>query len=752
MTAAAQLIISKPKALTEPAYLRTLMLASQIVFTHLVPQPLSMYLDVSNDSLPSTLRMLYLSGEVLPASLVQRLHQVHPRLRVFNRYGPAECTVDVTMFDCARSSAPIGPPLQNSTCYVHSTRQQEMPIGVTAELSLGGPKVSRGYIGRPELTAQQFSMASVGTGRMYKTGDRVCWLPSGSLDFMGRVDFQIKLNGQRIEPGEIESVIRSTPGVKNVVVTLSKYSSGRDQIIAHLILHSGNDGTAPVHHSCLTKLPAYMVPSSIVTWDHWPLSQSGKVDRKMLRLRTNGQCTENNVQCSRTSNGTESSLQRLVADKVNALVGTPLAAEDSLMVSGLNSLNAVRLHHMLQTELQIKFSSAAAFEHPTIAALTLFLSESGASVQLDSSGGIELQDQNDSAFLDRIADLTGKRWTIAELKTHLEQTVPENQPVKTHTNQLLVGVVGMACNLPGNIDSPDLLWRTLCDCITHITTEIPAGLSRVLPEDVTAGAFLEDVIRDGLVPPIVLGTAKQALNECAAHKTCRHLGIFSASHHDGDEMTVLLCDKLGFPRQSCSVLAHFNCTTTASHLALHEACANIRNGNCDGALIVASSLFETCWFSDATPIISASGKVSGMSTMADGIVFAEGCAAVVLQPVTDAADNPLALILGSAVTTNSPHVPPDFPDQDAEEEAILQALQACNVDRSQISFVEMVANGVKVGDFTEIAAVANALAPDQPSAKPLLLTGVRARLLSAQFRLFCNVVDLLLGDSLEFAL
>ena len=233
LSSQACLVIAKPASVLDPVYLQQRLHTANTTFTHIVPQPTAMYLHViQDDAFPATFRNLYLSGETLKPELVTTLKERHPYIRVYNRYGPAESTVDTHMFDCSlhtEGEVSIGSLLPDSCCHVRTENHKTVPVGVSAQLYLGGPKLSRGYLGRPDLTSRCFVHRRA-DHRLYTTGDRVRWLPDGNLEFNGRIDFQIKINGQRIEASEIEAVIKQVEGVADAIVMA--YNS---QLVAYMV-------------------------------------------------------------------------------------------------------------------------------------------------------------------------------------------------------------------------------------------------------------------------------------------------------------------------------------------------------------------------------------------------------------------------------------------------------------------------------------------------------------------------------------
>jgi len=225
-------------------------------------------------------------GEALPLDLAQRLSACCREL--WNVYGPTETTVWST---CARvepglSHVGIGTPLANTEVYVLDARRRPTPPGVPGELYIGGAGVARGYRGRPELTAERFvenPFSKRPQARMYRTGDRARFRSDGSLDYLGRLDNQVKVRGFRIELGEIESVLTAHAAVRQAVVGVSQAGGEDARLVAYVIFEPGQDLTVSETRRFLReRLPEYMVPGLVVTVDSFPLTPNGKVDRKSL--------------------------------------------------------------------------------------------------------------------------------------------------------------------------------------------------------------------------------------------------------------------------------------------------------------------------------------------------------------------------------------------------------------------------------------------------------------------------------------
>ena len=211
------------------------------------------------------------------------------RRRFHNWYGPTETTVCVTGTELSGAwdrPLPIGRPLGDCTAYVLGERLEPCPPGVPGELCIGGPQLALGYTGQPGQTAQRFIADPFGAqpgARLYRTGDRAAWQQDGNLAFLGRLDRQVKIHGQRVEMGEVEAVLRAHPGVRQAVVDAEPATAGHLRLAAYLV--PAGPGLAGVRDYCASRLPAYMVPARIVTVGSLPLTVAGKVDIGALRAQ-----------------------------------------------------------------------------------------------------------------------------------------------------------------------------------------------------------------------------------------------------------------------------------------------------------------------------------------------------------------------------------------------------------------------------------------------------------------------------------
>jgi syringomycin synthetase protein SyrE len=241
------------------------------------------------------LSRVIVAGEVCPPDLVTKSAQQYPQVELFNEYGPTEGTVWASVHRCinplSRQSVPIGRPIANTRVYILDTRGEPVPVGVMGELYIGGVGVTRGYLRRPELTAERFvpdPYIGQAGARMYKTGDIGKWLADGNLEFLGRNDDQVKIRGFRIELGEIAARLQEHPAVEEAAVIAREDAPGENRLVAYYrpaSLHAFPDPESllsDVRSFLRERLPEYMVPAAYVRLESLPLTPNGKLDRRAL--------------------------------------------------------------------------------------------------------------------------------------------------------------------------------------------------------------------------------------------------------------------------------------------------------------------------------------------------------------------------------------------------------------------------------------------------------------------------------------
>ncbi|KUJ38446.1 MULTISPECIES: non-ribosomal peptide synthetase [Streptomyces] len=316
------------------------------------------------------LRHLLVGGEAQsPRRVAQLLAGERPD-RFVNIYGPTETTTFATFQEIHSTDGvralPIGRPIRNTTAYVLDERRRPVPPGSPGELYIGGPGVARGYLGRPELTEERFLPApfsSVPGERVYRTGDRVRWLPDGTLDFLGRVDTQVKVRGYRIEPGEVEAVLEAHPAVAAALV-VARTDGEHKRLVGYVRPQPGAAlDTAELRTFAEARLPGYTVPSALVTLNEFPLTSNGKVDQRALPAPE--ERTEGRADHRAPADATEATLARVWSQVLG--VGRVGATDNFFELGGDSILSIQVVARARQAGLVI--SSRDIFSRQTLADL-----------------------------------------------------------------------------------------------------------------------------------------------------------------------------------------------------------------------------------------------------------------------------------------------------------------------------------------------------------------------------------------------
>jgi amino acid adenylation domain-containing protein len=313
------------------------------------------------------LRIAFVGGEAFSGELVNRWN---PGRRLFNGYGPTECTVTMIVEECGGTwdaSPPIGLPMTNHVAHVLDPGLRQVPVGVPGELVIGGAGLAHGYLNRDELTAEKFVPDPFGTapgGRLYRTGDLVKRLPDGRLVFLGRIDQQVKIRGLRIELGEVESALTGFEGIGPVSVRAWSDDTGDKHLVGYLTGVTEQQVPAVRGHLG-ALLPSYMIPSFFVVLDELPLTSSGKVDWRRLPAPDPSRAGEGHGDESLT--GTE---RRLLRDVLTPLLHDErIGAHDDFFLAGGNSLQAVQLMSAIHRRFGVEITLGDFFASPTVAHL-----------------------------------------------------------------------------------------------------------------------------------------------------------------------------------------------------------------------------------------------------------------------------------------------------------------------------------------------------------------------------------------------
>jgi amino acid adenylation domain-containing protein len=383
----ASLAVARPGGHRDPGYLREAIESFGVTVIHFVPSMLNAFLadaqeadDDARAASCATVRHIVCSGEELPAALARRCLDALPRASLHNYYGPAEAAIDVTAWQATpgalagRSRVPIGGPVSNVRMYVLDDQLRQVPVGVVGELYIGGVQLARGYHRRPALTAQRFRPDPFGPAgsRLYATGDHGRWRPDGTIEFLGRIDGQVKLRGMRIELGEIEAALRGQPGVRDAAVTVKEIGSGDRRLVGYVVGAAAPDAAA-LRAALKATLPEYMVPAAFVSLGALPLTGSGKADRRALPEPDWGAVPGQVPVAPRTP--AESRLAAIIAELLT--LPAPVGVSDNFFALGGHSLTATRLMARIRADFGVDLPIRALFSDPTVAGLAAALAAAG---------------------------------------------------------------------------------------------------------------------------------------------------------------------------------------------------------------------------------------------------------------------------------------------------------------------------------------------------------------------------------------
>ncbi|WP_345130507.1 amino acid adenylation domain-containing protein, partial [Dactylosporangium darangshiense] len=366
----AELVVVEAGRHRDLDHMISLLETRRISVVHFVPSLFRLFTKHPRLSAMPALRIVFCSGEALPAEDVVRFHSRNDTALVANLYGPTEASIETTSAVCERGDTgapPIGRPIGNARALVLDPNLRPLPIGVPGELYIAGAGVGRGYANRAALSAERF-VADPFTGggaRMYRSGDLVRWRADGQVEYLGRIDQQVKVRGVRIEPGEVEAALRAHPGVADAVVVARGEASDR-RLLAYVVARgAAAPSTSDLRAFLRTRLPDYLVPSAYVPIDEIPLNPNGKVNRAALP-EPDAARPELASAYAPPRDRTEEVLAELWA----GLLGLErVGVTDDFFDLGGHSLLATQVMSRVRREFGVEVDLAALFEAPTVAAL-----------------------------------------------------------------------------------------------------------------------------------------------------------------------------------------------------------------------------------------------------------------------------------------------------------------------------------------------------------------------------------------------
>ena len=408
----ARLVMTRPGQHLDSAKTIKLIADQKITTVHFVPSVLEIYLEDEGFHACSSLKRVFCGGENLPVQVQERFFS---RLDadLYNQYGPTEACIDATFWKCKQGTfrpyVPIGRPIANAQIYLLDSHLHPVPVGVTGELYIGGVGLARGYLYQPGVTAEHFvpdPFSNEPGSRLYKTGDLARYLCDGDIEFLGRLDHQVKIRGIRIELEEIENVLREHASVRDAIVVARNQAPGAKQLAAYVVLDPDTMLTAGELRGFLKqKLPEYMLPSAFVFLDTLPLTPNGKVDRKALPV-PDGRRLEQDESVSAPRTPIEEMLADIWAEVLKL---EKIGIHDNFFDLGGHSLLATQIVSRIRETLQIELPLRKLFQKPTIAELAeLIIEESCRNMDSADMSGIltELESMSDEEALKSMPEVS----------------------------------------------------------------------------------------------------------------------------------------------------------------------------------------------------------------------------------------------------------------------------------------------------------------------------------------------------------
>ncbi len=403
-----RLVLARQGGHQDTDYLVRTIAEQRVTILQLVPSLLRTLLDEPEFERLNSLRRVVSGGEALPAELQERFHAIL-NAELHNFYGPTEAAIDVTCWPYGhangRTIVPLGNPIANTQIYLLSPALQPAPIGAPGELFIGGANLGRGYLNRPELTAEKFIPNPLGAAagaRLYRTGDLARYLPDGAIEYLGRSDHQVKIRGFRIELGEIESALRQHPSLREAVAMAREDKTGAKRLVAYVTLGEEPAPTVSELRAFLKgKLPEHMTPSAFVFLEAMPLSPNGKVNRRALPEPDNSR-----PELAAAFVAPRTLTEEKLAEIWSQLLGVErVGIYDNFFELGGHSLLATQLVSRTRETFEVELSLVKLFESPVIAELAEAISQARGAGQRQNGSKIERAQRGDKNLEELIAEL-----------------------------------------------------------------------------------------------------------------------------------------------------------------------------------------------------------------------------------------------------------------------------------------------------------------------------------------------------------
>ncbi|AYK07546.1 non-ribosomal peptide synthetase [Brevibacillus laterosporus] len=735
------LVIAPPGAEKSPSKLVDCVIRFGITHINFVPSMLSLFFDAAKENYQQgesrSLKYILVAGEAFPKELADKCVSLFDGARVENVYGPTEASIYATYFSCKNSNSnntniPIGRSIANTKLYILDRVTNGLsPIGVPGELCIAGPGLAMGYLNNEELTNKVFIENPLVPGeRIYRTGDLARWRSDGVVEYMGRLDFQVKVRGFRIELEEIEYHLAHHDYIKECAVVV-RGSGDTAQLVAYYVpvatrMKSTSEDAHTLKKYLASKLPAYMVPDFVLQLEHLPLTSNGKLDRKFLINRTI--TIRQKPQTSVRENVTQDRVLSIWKDVLNI---ENLEPTDVFFEAGGNSLLAVTLAERIGTEFNVSFDSTDLFTYPNVNSICKYLSETG-SVQVSIEEEAECPLDSYSAHAKGYPQYYKESAAVIGISCHF----PGARNYKEFWNNLMDGK-----NSAVYFDDNVLRKSNIPLDILENPNYVPVNIGLAGKESFDGEFFKLSPSHVALMDPqfrqLLLHAWRVVEDAGYYHKNIPNTGVYvtTANHNYGalsensfrtkevtespeqylawvlsqsGSVSSMISYQLGFTGPSLSV--HSNCSSSMS--ALDLAFQALMSGKIDYAIVAAggiSHLDRKGYIYQPGLNFSSDGQIKTFDSNADGMMGGEGVGAILLKRASDAVesnDHIYGILRGVATNSDGGDTPGFYsPSANGQGKVIQKVIEQTKVSPDTITYVEAHGTGTKLGDPVEFKAL-----------------------------------------------
>jgi amino acid adenylation domain-containing protein len=666
----------------------------------------------------SGLRVVLTGGEALSVPHVRKAYAALPATQLINGYGPTECTTFATTYRIPRelpddlAAIPIGMPIGETSLHVLDASGNDVAAGDIGELYIGGNGVARGYLNRPELTAERF----VAGGTRYRTGDLVHWLPDGNLAFVGRVDGQVKIRGYRIETGEIDLSLRALPGVVAAAVIAREDTPGEKRLVAYYVSHDANVTARSLRDALTLTLPEYMLPVAWMRLDALPVNDNGKLDRHALPA-PNSTRPELAAPYVTPRGEMEAHLCRIFAETLGLDI---VGRDDNFFDLGGSSLLATRAMTRVHEELSPTPSLVGFFAEPTPAAVAATIEGRTTRQALAArlSGGASSAGEPVA-----IIAMAGRFPGAPDVETFWDNLCHGRESIRFFAPGELDPAVSQADREdPGYVSA-----RGVIDDVEQFDASF-FGMSPREAEltDPQQRLFLElcweCLERGGYVPdaqdsPVGVFGGMHNATYFQKHISGRpdlidKLGAFQVMlGNEKDYLATRVAHKLNLTGPAISL----NTACSTSLVAIAQAFDALRAGRCSMALAGGSSIScppNSGYVAQEGSMLSPDGHTRTFDVDAQGTVFSDGAAVVLLKRLSDALrdGDPIYSVIRGVAVNNDGGIKASFtaPNAAGQAAVITMALDDAGVSPRDISYVEAHGTATPLGDPIELEGLTQA--------------------------------------------